>query len=176
MHNADGMLGFLASDHTSEIIEKANCPVLILPYQAPFKGFKKIAFATDLVHNGMDVLHSLYGITKYFDSEILITHVAGDRSAETERENITKHFFTQDTAPIHYPKIYYKAIQNKSVASGLDWLAENTDVDLMVLVHHKRNFFQRIFESSVTQKLVDHLTKPMLVFPSSNLRQSLPIL
>lgn len=175
MHDANGIFAFLAGDHTSEVIEKADCPVLVLPYQAPFKGFKKIAFATDLVHNGMDVLHSLYGITKYFDSEILITHVAGDQFAEIEKENITKHFFTQDTVPIHYPKIYYKAIQNKSVTAGLDWLTENTDIDLMVLVHRKRNFFQKIFESSVTQKLVDHLTKPMLVFPCSNIRESLPV-
>jgi len=175
MHNANSLNTFLLGDHASEIIDNAGCPVLIVPYQAPFKAYKKIAFATDLTHNGPDVLHSLYGITKYFDSEILITHVADGGTANIEKEHIIKHFFNQETAPINYPKIYYRAIQSKNVIAGLDWLAEHTDIDLMVLVHRKRNFFQKLFDSSVTQKLADHLTKPMLVFPGSKVHEALPV-
>jgi nucleotide-binding universal stress UspA family protein len=174
-HNAGVLSTMLSGNHTKDIIDEAEFPVMVIPYQAQFSGFKKIAFATDLSHNGMDILHSLYGITKYFDSEILITHVATTKSAEIEKQHITKYFFNQENAPIHYPKIYYRAIQNKSVTAGLDWLAEHTDIDLMVLVHRKRNIFQKIFDESVTQKLAVSSNKPLLIFPSSLINESLAV-
>ncbi|HEY0244064.1 MAG TPA: universal stress protein [Mucilaginibacter sp.] len=174
-HNAGFLSTLISGNHTHDIIETAKFPVMVIPYQVRFKGFKKIAFATDLVHNGMDILHSLYEITKYFDSEILITHVANDQSAEIEKEHITKYFFTEGTAPAHYPKIYYRAIQNKSVVAGLDRLSVHTDIDLMVLVHRKRNIFQKLFDDSITHKLAVCTNKPLLIFPASDVKESLPV-
>ena len=174
-HSTDVMSAFLLEDHASEIIEKANCPVLVVPFQAHFSGFKKISFATDLSHSGMDIMHCLYGLTKYFDSEILITHVADPNSLDMEEHHIVKQFFDQGYSKINYPRIYYRAIKSKSVTAGLDWLSEHTDIDLLVLVHRKRNFFQKIFDESVTQKLADHLIKPMLVFPGTKVQEPLPV-
>ncbi|MDB5005528.1 MAG: universal stress protein UspE [Mucilaginibacter sp.] len=175
-HNADDLMAFLNGNHANEIIENANCPVLVLPYQLPFNGFKKIAFATDLAHNGTDVLHSLYNITKYFDSEVLITHVGMAKLAKVTEDYITKRFLRQEIGVSHYPKIQYRSVQNKSITAGLQWLAEHDDIDLLVLVHHKRNLIQKIFEPSITKKLADRFAKPMLVFPSSYERGSVPIL
>lgn len=175
-HSAIDYLTFLTGNHANEIIENANCPVLVIPYQLPFNGFQKIAFATDLAHNGTDVLHSLYHITKYFDSEVLITHVGMAKLARVTEDYITKRFLCQEIGVSHYPKIKYRSVQNKSITAGLQWLAENDDIDLLVLVHHKRNLIQKIFEPSITKKLATRFAKPMLVFPSSYERGSIPIL
>jgi nucleotide-binding universal stress UspA family protein len=175
MHSPDGLSPFLLEDHANEIIEKANCPVLIIPYQVPFKGFKKISFATDLTHSGTDILNCLYGLTKYFDSEILVTHVADQNSLDIEGQLMVKQFFDREPTGINYPKIHYRAVKSNSVTAGLDWLSEHTDIDLLILVHRKRNFFQRIFEESVTQKLASHLTKPMLVFSCKKVWAPLPV-
>lgn len=175
MHSADGFTTFLLGDHASEIIENAKCPVLVVPYQFPFREFNKISFASDLTHTSMDILHSLYGLTKYFDSEVLITHVTDEKSVDIEQLNTESNFFNPGPASINFPKVQYRTIRNKSVADGLDWLTEHTDIDLLVLVHIKRNFFQKIFEGSITQKLADHLTKPMLVFPGSKVHETLPV-
>lgn len=174
-HSAADFMAFLTGNHANEIIENANCPVLVLPYQQPFKGFNKIAFATDLAHKGTDVLHSLYHITKYFDSEVLITHVGMAKLAKVTEDFITKRFLCQEIGVSHYPKIQYRSVQNKSITAGLQWLAENDDIDLLVLVHHKRNLIRKIFEPSVTKKLADRFAKPMLVFPSTYERGSVPI-
>lgn len=175
MHGANGLSSFLLGNHASEIIEEAHCPVLIVPYQVPFTGLKKIAFATDLNQSGIDVLNCLSGLAKYSDSEIVITHVADSKQAEEVDRPALKHFFNQVSSKISYPKIYYKAIENKSVTRGLGWLAKNTDIDLLVMVHRKRNFFQKMYDGSLTQKMADHLVKPMLVFPSSKIEETLPV-
>ncbi|MGF7080219.1 universal stress protein [Mucilaginibacter sp. UYCu711] len=175
-HSSDDFMAFLNGNHANEIIENANCPVLVLPYQLSFNGFNKIVFATDLAHKGTDVLHSLYHITKYFDSEVLVTHVGMVKLAKVTEDYITRRFLCQEIGVSQYPKIQYRSVKNKSITAGLQWLAEHDDIDLLVLVHHKRNLIQKIFEPSVTKKLANKFAKPMLIFPSSYERGSVPIL
>lgn len=173
-HIADGLSSFLLGDHAREVIEKAHCPVMIVPDNADYCDYKKIAFATDLSDVGIEVLNCLAGLAKHTSAEILITHVADDKENDIHQP-VVKHFFDQVTSKINYPYIYYRSVKSRSVATGLDWLIEHTDTDLLVLVHRKRNFFQKIFEGSITQKLASHLTKPMLVFPSSKEQEVLPV-
>lgn len=175
MHSADDFFTFFNKDHTSQIIEEANCPVLVLPYQVPFQGFNKIAFASDLDHHNMNILKSLYSMSKHFDAEILIAHVGVAPLGKVSEAYTIKQCLKDELTDDHTPKIQYRSIQNKNVVEGLNWLAEQTDIDLMVLVHRKRNVFQRLFERSVTKKLANHLTKPMLVFQSHHKNKSLPI-
>jgi len=172
-HSAGFLSTVISGNHTKSIIETAEFPVMVIPYQVKFRGFKKIAFATDLVYDGLDVLSDLHDITKYFDSEILITHVAADKSADIEKEQVTKYFFTAETAPSNYPKIYYRAIQNKSVVAGLDWLAEHADIDLTVVVHRKRTIFKKLFDESITQQLAVSSNKPLLIFPCNSVKKGL---
>lgn len=175
MHFATGFGPFLSDDHTNEIIEKVNVPVLVVPNQMKFSNFDKIAFATDLTYRGIDVLHCLHGITKYFDSEILITYVADEKISDQVEHHNVHNFFNRAITQVKYPKIYYRAIHAKSIVSGLDWLSEHTDIDLLVLVHRKRNFLQKVFEGSITQKMASHLIKPMLVFPGGSAHETLPV-
>jgi nucleotide-binding universal stress UspA family protein len=173
--HSNGLVGaFFQGDHTSEIIEKANCPVLVLPYMVPYHNFKKISFATDLTHSSTDILHSLYSLTKYFDSEIMVTYVMEENSSVSEEQKVIKQFYSQNPASINYPKVHYRTVKSNNVTAGLNWLTEHTDVDLLVLIHRKRSFFQRLFEESVTHKLAAHLAKPMLVFPGSKVYEPIP--
>jgi nucleotide-binding universal stress UspA family protein len=173
-HSNDDFFTFINVDHANQIIENANCPVLVLPYQVPFKGFNKIVFASDLDHNSSGILNSLCGMGKHFDAEILIAHVGTTPLGQVTEDYIIKRFVNKESVPTGNVNIQYRSVHNKSVTAGLDWLAEHTDIDLMVLVHRKRNILQKLFERSVTKKLADHLIKPMLVFPGNNKSAALP--
>jgi nucleotide-binding universal stress UspA family protein len=174
-HGANGLGSFLLGNHARDIIEDANCPVLLIPYQAMFDGYKKIAFATSLTGSDINVLHSLSGFAKYLNAEILITHVADEKFVDPGDFNTAKSFLEMVSSKIDYPSIFYRLIKGKNVNTGLEWLSQQIDIDLLVLVHRKRSFFQRIFEGSITQKLAEHLTKPMLVFPFSKVQVTLPV-
>ncbi len=167
-HGNHELNSLLIRNHTRDIIEKAQCPVLIVPYQAKFVDFKKIAFATDLASSSIDALHSLSIFAKYFNSKILITHVSPENLSYREELSIIDQFREQVSSVITYPAIDYREIKSKSVVKGLDWLSDHTDIDMIVLIHRKRNFFQRILEASVTQEVAGYLSMPMLVFPHSN--------
>ena len=166
-HHTGDFLDFLNGNHAHEIIDGAHCPVLVLPYQAPFNGFGKIAFATDLANNHNDVLHCIYNMANHFDAELLIAHIGAEKLGKVTEEYTINRFMPKEIALPDRSKVQYKLVQNQSVVNGIDWLAEYTDIDLLVLVHRKRHFLGKVFGNSVTKKLADHLTKPMLVFPDS---------
>jgi nucleotide-binding universal stress UspA family protein len=174
-HNADDYLTFLTGNHAAEILDHANCPVLVVPYQVPFQVFKRIAFATDLTRH-RDVLHTLHNITKCSNPDIFITHVGTAPLGTVTEQYILKQLLGEDTDHnAACPKLHYTAVQNKNVVAGLNDLAEHADIDLMVLVHRKRNFLKKLFQGSVTKQLANHYPKPMLVFPWSHQRESYPV-
>ncbi|MDP9048039.1 MAG: universal stress protein [Bacteroidota bacterium] len=173
-HNAGRLSTFFIGNHAQNIIDQATCPVLIIPGNASFKGYKKMAFATDMAPNDINVLHSLSGLAKYLNSEILITHVFKNRTSgkESIRADV---FLKMISSKINYPGIFYREIKSENVVTSLDWLSEHIDIDLLVLIHRKRNFFQKIFERSIAQKLAGHFNKAMLIFPFINQPCALPV-
>jgi nucleotide-binding universal stress UspA family protein len=173
-HYAAGVSTFLLGNHTREIIEKANCPVLVIPYQVPYNDLKKISFATDLTR-GIDALKSLAGLAKYSDAEITITHITDQKVSYEEEKVFLKHFYALAALKVPYANIFYTAVNNKTVTGGLDWLTEHNDIDMLVLVHRKRGFFERLLDNSVTQKMADHSRVPLLVFPAEKVAEILPV-
>ncbi|MDB5130832.1 MAG: universal stress protein UspE [Mucilaginibacter sp.] len=118
-HSADGLGTFLFGDHVQNVIGQANCPVLIVPGKASFKGYKKMAFATDMAPRDINVLQSLSGFAKYLNAEILITHVFENKTNAKESMKADV-FLKMISSKINYPKIFYREIKGENVASSLD--------------------------------------------------------
>lgn len=175
MHSASYLTTLFSENHTRDIIEKANFPVLIIPYQVRFKDYKTIAFATDMTETDIDVLQSLSTLARYSESEILITNVSDDHATIREQENSIKKLFEPEVIKIHNPKILYKAIKSRSVGNSLRWLSQHVEIDMVVLVHRKLNLFQKLTEGSIIKKMADHPAKPLLIFPYSNTEEQLPV-
>ncbi|MBE9668521.1 universal stress protein [Mucilaginibacter boryungensis] len=166
-HSKDDFFAWVNTDHASQIIDSINCPVLVLPYQAPFGGFRKIVFASDLERYNPEIFDRLFNIGNLFDSEITITHIGEAVLGEPTEKYILKRHVEGGSAQIKSVKVRYLGIQNKSVTAGLEWLVEQANIDLMVLIHRKRNVFQKLFQKSVTKRLAEQLKTPMLVFPAN---------
>ena len=172
-HDKNGALFF--ENHAKKIIEKANFPVLVLPENEKFEDFDKIAFASDLSISDIDVLHDVVAFAKLFDAEVLLTHVNDENGIDDEQDRDVKNFFKMVSAEVKYPKLNYKEVKSKSVTNGLDWLTDSDHIDLLVLVHRKRNFWYRLLEGSVTQRMANHLRKPLLVLPGVKVVALLPV-
>lgn len=170
-HCKDNFFAWVNTDHASQIIDHINCPVLVLPYEVRFEGFRKIAFASDLGRYNPEILDRLFDIGSLCDAEIMITHIGEAALGEPCEKYILKRHVESGSGQIKNLKFKYRGIQNKSVTAGLEWLAGQADIDLMVLIHHKRNVLQKLFQKSVTKALAEQLKKPMLVFPA-NLKRS----
>jgi nucleotide-binding universal stress UspA family protein len=170
-HTANNVINIFGKNHAWDIIENAGFPVMVIPYQVRFKAFKLIAFATAMGEADINVLESLSILAEHSDAEIMLTHVADENSDSKNEENRIKKFFDQVT----YPRKSYHNIKGDSIINSLKQLSAYIDVDLLVLVHHKRGYFEKLLGKSIAQKMADQPNKPLLIFPSVTVQDTVTV-
>ncbi len=163
--------GFFGNNNAWDIIENADFPVMVVPYQVRFKPFKQIAFATVMNYTDITVLESLTGLAKHSDSQILIVNITDDE----KEASIIKEFFNQIPHKISYANITYQHLKGSDVVNCLKELDADPDTDLLVMVHHRRNYLKDFFKGSITRKLTLNGDKPMLIFPCSAVMETLTV-
>jgi nucleotide-binding universal stress UspA family protein len=170
-HSADRLSEYFADNHTWDIVDNANFPVMVIPYQARFTPFRMIAFATAMNYTDINILQSLTGLAAYSNAEILVANITTDQKEEVGMEK----FFNQIPGKINYSKIIYQTIDAKDIAMGIKKLGAHTDVDLVVVVHQKLNLLQSVFNKSITKKIADRPNKPVLIFPGFAVKETLTV-
>ncbi|WP_183578078.1 universal stress protein [Mucilaginibacter sp. X5P1] len=170
-HSANNVTNIWRRNHAWDIIENAGFPVLVIPYQVRYKAFKMIAFATAMGETDINVLESLSILAEHSNAEIMLAHVTDENSDGKNEENKIKKFFDQVT----YPRKSYQNIKGNNVANSLKWLASHIDVDLLVLVHHKRGYFEKLLGRSISQKMANSPNKPLLIFPSVTIQETVAV-
>ncbi|RFZ85307.1 universal stress protein [Mucilaginibacter terrenus] len=157
MSGANVFSRFALGSNSRELISKAGFPLLLVPKAYKYRPIKKIAFATDLSEADIDILQSLAGFARYYNAEILISHVL---QVPDQDQKLIDSFLSDVTCKVDYPNIYYRSLQSTGVNEGLQWLTENGIIDMIVMVHRNNSFF-----NSHSQKLAVNTKVPLMVLP-----------
>jgi len=165
---ADKLTLLLLGSNTRQLIDRSQYPVLLIPYEARFVGFKNLAFATDLSDANLIALDNLCDIASYADSDVVIAHVSNKGLIDYTSNTSLQNFFDRVGKQIPYPKKKYKVIKDTSVVHGLKRIPQKLNIDVLALVHKKRSFIQRLFKQSITLALTNYPTKPVMIFPPQN--------
>ncbi|MEJ5962882.1 universal stress protein [Pedobacter immunditicola] len=75
MTGASALTQFVLGSNCKEMIEKANVPLLLIPFKAGFKNIRRIAFATDLNTEDLLALQFMINIALPLNPEITIVHI-----------------------------------------------------------------------------------------------------
>jgi len=162
---AGGLTQFLLGSNSKEMIEKAEIPVLFIPFEANFKKLRKIALATDFGEQDIFSLQFIEEFAQAFDAEITIVHITSKEVAPGGQLQAKIDAFLDRTAlNVNYPHIKFEYVWNIDIDNGLEWLAEQEGLDMIALCHHHHGLLDRIFRGSHTQKLSRHTKIPLLVF------------
>lgn len=167
-HAGGNFSRFLVGDHTNQLIEKSEVPVLIVPANSSFHHIEKIAFATELVNIERDLkpICDLIGWGKLLDAELIITHIADENYEAFKFQKELAELLLSLADKSHFPNIHYRMIKENKVEDGLEWLSEHGQLDMLVMVHQHRNLFAELFGHSHTKKMAAQLQVPLLVFPA----------
>jgi nucleotide-binding universal stress UspA family protein len=164
--SGDGAVSqFFLGSCSREMISHAKIPVLLVPTAATFIGINKIAFATDLSDEDINVIQSLATFASQFNAEILVAHVSEGQGDDDKQRTKIADFLNDITRKVNYPRIYFRDIKQMDVDEGLDWLAEHGQIDMLVMVHHRSSLIDVLFNRSRTQKVARRIDIPLLVYP-----------
>lgn len=138
----------------------------IIPPTVKIGPVKNIGFATDFndPDSDMKFIKQLVELAKVIKAEVFIVHVClkGDDGPEFEKS--VEKILLDICCDNNYPKIQYKAIKNAKEKQGLDWLIDTGEIDLLVVIHHHQDFFERLIKRSLSSKLASNLSIPLLIY------------
>ncbi|MEQ8363518.1 MAG: universal stress protein [Cyclobacteriaceae bacterium] len=162
---ATGLQKVLIGSNAAAMIQSSSVPVIIVPHNATFKGFKKIVYATDLKHMEEE-LATVTAFAKLFNARVEVMHVipeaeSTDLNAKQIKEDLIKK--------MKYEKISFNLSKNDAVPEAIDNFMIDRKADMLIMFTHKLSFFEKLFSTSVTRKLAFHSYIPMLTFNKDNL-------
>jgi len=151
----DRMMGTV----TAHTIEKSAIPVLAIPNGAQYEPINNILFPTEMHSNGQlneqeeDALEWLAGFWELCEQpEVDMVHINTDKGIDIEYKN----------RPL--PNMNFLESYAKSVDEGILNIIDKKPVNLLAFYKPNRSFWERLYHSSVTRKLLFQSRLPVLIF------------
>ncbi|MBL1409140.1 universal stress protein [Sphingobacterium faecale] len=160
-YGASGFTEKFIGTNTVAVIQNVQQPVLAIPSQAKYAPIKKVAFTTLFREKDLPALEEVVSMASLVNAEVYCTHVMDDASNPAK--------------PLLYGEDWGKKFQGKkldfvflekkvSVEETINSFLMENKIDLLAIVKRNRNFFDRLVNSSLSNKLAFHSDTPILVF------------
>ena len=159
---ASGLKEFFVGSNAAEIIQDSPVPVLTVPFNAVYKSVKSVVFATDLnkLYN-IGMLDFLKNLLIKQSATLSIFHVEKSMSkVKLDDRNAQKKVLMDYFKDVD---VEYETLVNEDTVEGVnEYIKKHKQVDILVMVPRKKNFFEKIFTKSVAKKVAYHSHVPML--------------
>ncbi len=156
---ARGLRKYVLGTNTASVIEGSHVPVLAVPELGEFKSFKNVVYATDL--NDVDrELQILIPYLEKFNSTVHLLHVTPSlKEVATLEKKVAASISKAEIS-----NVVAKVIVNKDVDEAIDYYITESKADLLAMFTHDLNFYEKLFNRSVTRKMAFHNKIPLLAF------------
>lgn len=149
--------------NAARMIEKAPCPLIVVPAKAELKAPRKIIFATDYYKNDLRNIKSLVKFGTNFHANIDVLHVSEPFDADTEKLFL-QPFAKQVVKSTGYKKLSFKVVTGTNVTTTLENYAKVHKANMLAMVTAQRTLFERLFVWSTTKKMSYHSRYPIFIF------------
>ena len=161
--------GDLIGGVTYKIIEKAKVPVLAIPEKSEFQGIGNIniMYVTDFDDSDYTSIRKLMKIMEPFSIRVYCVHLSTPDATEYDQVKMNTY---KEYIQSEYSNQTFECdlIEKKDFLEGIQEFIEAKNIDIISLVTHKRNIFEKIFNPSRAKKLLFHTNIPLLVFHTQN--------
>ena len=150
---------------TAEVIERSSTPVFAIPEDALLTNFddiKNIAFVTNFNGNDLIAFERMMSMMKNFSFKIFFVHIDSNHTKWMEIKLVgIKEYFTKQ-----YPNLETEIclIKGKDMIECLDGFIIENNIDLVSINKRKRNVISRLFNPSVTRKMVFNARTTMMIY------------
>jgi len=147
---------------TMEVINHADCPVIIIPQSADLKMVKKLTVATGFEIADINAIDHLVKLAGQLSLELEIVHV----SLFGRKEDMTRQTaFRTHLSYLEAANVTYKEVKGKNAIGRLNKLCKKNGSDMLALVHYEHGFLQDLFNKSNTKQALSHQHLPLLIIP-----------
>lgn len=147
------------------IIDEADCPVLILPDNIVYKPFRKVIFASAFREEDIPALKELVRMFSDVSPEIKVVHVTGNPAEEKIKQTGFDEILQSQTGYRNISVEYLKDEKNLNIGGMIKSYAVESNADLVVAMKQDRNFFEKLFSPDRTKKILkEEPGLPVLIY------------
>ncbi|MFC3199170.1 universal stress protein [Parapedobacter deserti] len=152
----------LIGRNAMDVAKSGVAPLLIVPRDHVFKPIKKVVYATDL----KDVMYvtpaaSIIKLAGQLGAETHVVHVDPATHGQTPEKILGKQEVLRMLEPLN-PE-FEVVSEVKDSADGIFDYVKKHEIDLILMASRNHGFFQRIFHSSVSKKLLNLADVPVVL-------------
>ncbi len=157
------MLDKWLGTNAQNVLESAECPVWVIPENAPLNYPKLFMYAADFKEDDILVTHKVLEIAKPFGATCQVIHIhdyyepLSNKTVKAKVSELNNEFVDEDDVTI-------KNINRQEVYDGLKIYVRTHKPDVLALAVYHKSFLSKIFERSITEHFVQEGSIPLLTF------------
>lgn len=159
---SSGVEEVLFGSNAAGVVAKSKIPVLSIPDEMEAFAVNDIVYASDLEKNDVTVINKMLDLAKLFDSNFHVLHVHNDEMHFTHDDPDV--IFKEIIEKTGYSSLAYHQIDSEKTSETIENFIEKMPCDIIALAKHHRSFFDKLFHSSLTKKMVNHCHIPVLTY------------
>jgi nucleotide-binding universal stress UspA family protein len=167
-HGAGGLSGLMLGNHARNMIDATPSPLLLIPSGFKFSPIRTIAVALDMKHKGDDftTITAIQPLATLLNAAMQLVHVCHEGENTSEAEIYLAEMVQEVKQIAGYAKTSSLIIKQAPTETGLNWLCNFGNVDILAMAHHHRGLLASLFTGSHTKKMAGHIAVPLLVIPA----------
>jgi len=146
------------------ILNRVQCPLLLVPESWQIKNFERLAYLADLRYCRIKIVRFMAELAKAFHADLSIAHFSAKGIPNLVDEYALTIFNNEISTHAGYDQLFFHNIKEKDLSTTLDVLINGLHNDLLTIVNH-RFHFEEIFGRYITENLPLFITVPLLIFP-----------
>ncbi|MBB1283372.1 universal stress protein [Flavisolibacter sp. BT320] len=148
-----GFERFLFGDTTISLIKNSSFPVIGVPESSTIGVPQNMVLATDFTNVDEIPTRTIAGIAGLLGANLHVVHVEEKESNYYPEELMAA--FTDINASYH-------AIKDDDVAEGLKHYVEQNSIDMVLVLPHKHNLYERLFFKGHTKGILHAMPVPVM--------------
>ncbi|OAV42637.1 universal stress protein [Lewinella sp. 4G2] len=145
----------------STVVDKATCPVILVPQGGVFQNYKNILYASNNLSLSRRAVMNFREFNDLFHARVHFVHVKEeDDEGEVDRQAIFSKLFSTPDPNFSFD---IREVEAKTVQDGLVAYLEKHPIELAVMVTKRRGFWSQLFHKSDTKQMILHPRTPVMV-------------
>lgn len=146
-----GFERLLLGNTTLSIIRHCSFPVIAVPEGAEIKLPLKLALAVDLLNVEEIPVAKILDLVSRLHAELHLVHV------EMKDEH-----FSENDLPVELKGARFHSLKETDITQGIQQFVQLNNIDLLAVLPHKHNLYERLFFKGHTTELVTAMPVPVL--------------
>jgi|GEM_PF-5447901 len=161
--------------HVGQTLDILNAPLLLVPESATYRQIKKIGYATDLANHELPLMRSVITLARDFQAPLIFWYITMAETDQRSAKQKLDSLLAQVDGYSSNVKVSIRLLLAQNAAEGLYGIAENGDLQLLVVSHEHRPLLEYQTAPGHTLTLARQITIPLLVYPKHPTLEALTV-